>query len=519
MRTAIILSSRTGVSRLASLSRFLLLLSAVLLGGCPKNSGPKLSEEESARPKPNFDAGLQVVKTPSKNGAIDYAGAYKFFNKAAELGGGKTAHFNAGWTAERAGLPQDAVRHFKAAYDMDPSYEQAMFSLARAYSEAGDANSAVSLYQTYLEANPDNRQVRNELVTALVKAKMFEEAQAQAQEILRHDPKNAQVFRNLSAMYYDQGQLGMSQLTAEEALKHGEDAGTYNNMGVSFLIQGKEPEAIEKFKKAIEIDSSHFEANMNLGWVALDSGDYTLAGTSFSNALRTQPGSNEAKMGMAISARGNGEYKQAETLYQQIMDADPDNEAAFFNAATLQEVYVKDYKAAMKILQTYIDAHPVAPTHPVYARMERVKAAKAEEDERKRIEEEKRKAEEERRKRNQELLANMATQITQIRQKLEMNQACIDPMVGEEVGMVLEQAQMVVDAEEVDMAADIQTMLEGYTPVVDDAIAACAGNAEGGEEGAEGEEGMEEGAEEGMEEGAEGEAPMEGEEGMEEAPE
>lgn len=491
------------------LSTLLLAFSLLTTAACKKGGGgakgpAELSEDQALKPGPNFDNGLATLKSPDKAGNVDYGAAYNYFDKAATLGGGAKAHFNAGWTAERLGRPQDAAMHFKAALDADPTMEPAMFSLASAYIEGGQADQAVELYQAYLAKEPGNQEVRNELVAALVKANRHDEAIGAAQEILRHDPKNAQVFRSLSAMYFDKDMIGMANLTAEQSLKNSPgDPGTINNMGVSLLTQGKEPEAIAKFKEAINLDVKHFEANYNMGWIALNSGDYGLANTSFDNALKSKPGSTKAKMGFAVAKRGIGELKEAEKLYSEIMAAEPDNEAAFFNAAVLQEVYVKDFKKALKILQTYADAHPVGADHEVFARMKRVEAAKAEEDERKRIEAERKKAEEERRKRNQELLKNMASTITKMQEQLSMNQACIDPMVTEEVNMVLEQAQMVVDAEEVDMAADIQSMLEGYQPVIDDAVGACGGSG-GGEEGTDGGDGTE-GGEGAGGEGTEGE--------------
>jgi hypothetical protein len=45
------------------------------------------------------------------------------------------------------------------------------------------------------------------------------------------------------------------------------------------------------------------------------------------------------------------------------------------------------------------------------------------------------------------------------------------------VNMILEQAQQVVDAKEVDMAPDIQSLLDAYIPAIDDAIAGCGGGA------------------------------------------
>jgi hypothetical protein len=69
----------------------------------------------------------------------------------------------------------------------------------------------------------------------------------------------------------------------------------------------------------------------------------------------------------------------------------------------------------------------------------------------------------------------MATTITTTKQKLTANASCLDPASVEEVNMVLEQAQQVVDAKDVDMAPDIQQMLDAYIPAIDGAIQGCAG--------------------------------------------
>ena len=224
---------------------------------------------------------------------------------------------------------------------------------------------------------------------------------------------------------------------------------------------------------------------------------------SVNNALSAKPGSLDAKLGLAVAARGNGEYKQAEQLYDEIIDADPQMEAAYFNAATLHEKYTKDFAKALKYLQAYVDSQAgnLSPTHEVFAAMERVKAAKAEEDARIAAEKQRKKEEEERRKRNEELLKSLAETIATYKGKMDTNASCIDPALSEELGLVFEQASMVVEAEEVSMAADVQTLLDGYLPLIDDAIANCAGGGAAPEEGAEGAEGGDEApAEEGADE-------------------
>ena len=283
----------------------------------------------------------------------------------------------------------------------------------------------------------------------------MELAISESQAVLRKDPKNAEVYRNLSGLYYAQNNYSMSQLTAEKALALDDsDAGVYNNMGVTYLIQSNEAQAIEKFKTALKLNSGHFEANMNLGYTALNSGDYLLAMTCFTAATETNPGSNDAIMGLAVATRGTGDYKVAGQLYDQIIANDPDNVSAYFNAATLNEMYTKDFSKALKYLQAYVDSHNVGPTDDVYALMQRVNDAKAAEDEKKRIEAERKKAEEDRRKRNEEVLKGITTKVASMQGILDVHgpTGCIDPGSVEEVSMVLEQALMIVEIEEVDMA-------------------------------------------------------------------
>ena len=107
--------------------------------------------------------------------------------------------------------------------------------------------------------------------------------------------------------------------------------------------------------------------------------------------------------------------------------------------------------------------------------MTEVQIAQEAEEEKKRIEAEKKRVEEERRRRNQELLASVGDSVASTRERIAGSADCLDPMLVEELNMFLEQAQMIVDAEEVDMAPDMQQMLNDYyLPMLEASIAECA---------------------------------------------
>jgi len=459
----------------------LLIAASLFLTACPKGGGPTAIDADTLAtdPRANFTMGVQTLQTADKRtGEVDYKKALDFFVASVNLNGSTAAAFNAGWTAEILGDLDAAATYYKKAWEADKSNQPAMFSLARVYNQTGKGDLSVTIFKDFLAANPGNSEVRNDLIVALTAAGRYDEVLAEAETILLHDPKNATVYRNLSAMYYSKGELGMSQLCNEKALGIDEgDVGTYNNLGVTAQIQGDESTAIAQYKTAIKLNSKAFAPNVNLGYIALNSGDYKLALASLQAAVDADPTSTDAKLGLAVAMRGTGDYNRAEGLYNEVIAADPKNKLAYLDASILHEFYTKDFKKAESFLQAYIDHNSVGPNDPIFERKARIEKSRQEEEARKAAEVERKRLEEERRKRNEAVLAEMTTVVTKYQQGFQANAGCLDPDMVEEGQMVLEQAGMVVEMKDADMASDIKMMLEGYTPTWDEALAACAGGA------------------------------------------
>jgi tetratricopeptide (TPR) repeat protein len=463
---------------------------AAFLAGCPKDTGstgaateikgPVTDAESLAKPEVNFQNGLFFLQPDKKTGAIDYAGAMNSFVAAGNLGGGAKAWFNAGWAAEQSAKPAEAEQYYHKAYDAEPTNEKYVYSLARLLQENGKGSEAAAVFKAWAEAHPDNAEARTDYIQALVAGKEYAAAQQEATNVLLRDPKNAATYRNLSALYFAQGNYSMSQLTGEKSLQLNDaDPGTYNNMGVTYLLQGNEPAAIEKFKTAITLDAKNYEANMNLGWIALSSGDYALAMKCFQAATSANPGSVDAKLGLAVATRGTQDYKGADQLYKEIIAADPMNQAAYFNAATLHSRYTKDFQTALDYLEKYKSsrAGQISPSDPVFAQIDAVAKEKAKEDAKIAAQKAAEAAEKARQERNAQLLKDMGAQIADLQTKITTKAECLDPSSVEEVGMVIDQAKLVVEAQDTDMAADMKQMLDAYTAGVDTALEGCTATA------------------------------------------
>ena len=299
-----------------------LIAGVLLTTGCGKTGKTqRFSEEELAsNPAANFVRGMEVLNKPDrKTGEVDYLSARTFFQTSGALGGGARRPASTQAGPRRSLGPAAAENHYRKAYDASPDYEKAMYSLTRLLAEQGKHDEVVTILGAASGADKGNNELRNDYMGALIAAGKYEAtAVAEGQDILKRDPENAGVCRNLSNMYYAQNNYGMSQLTADRAKSINDgDPSIYNNMGVTYLIQGDEPTAIDNFKTAVKLDPNHFEANMNLGYIALNSGDYALAKASFETAVTTNPSSVDGTLGLAVALRGNKEFKKADATWRR----------------------------------------------------------------------------------------------------------------------------------------------------------------------------------------------------------
>ncbi len=434
----------------------------------------------TANPKQSFRNGVEIITNGEASGSIDYQAALIQFENATDTDPSfAKAHMNAGWCAEHLGLLEKAEEHYRQAVANAEGYTAALLNLANILTQQGQAEEAISFYKNYIETNPDDISVRVNLVNSLIDAQRYDDAELEAREILSRDKNNISAYTALARLYFQQGKYQMSLLCAEKSRTLDEsDPDIYNAMGVTYLQMGDEPKAITQFKQAITLNPRHQNANMNLGWLALNSGDYKLANRCFQTVTGEYPGNIDALLGLAISQRGIKDLKAASATYDKIIELDPNNEIAFFNAATLHEKYTKNYKKALEYLQSYADLMQgrIGPTHEVFTRMERVRESQEEEEARKRALAQKKKEEEERKKRQKAQFQELKTRtsaLDSLLSKYSSCQAMIDSGNLELAMTVVEQAKMVIEANDISMAADVMTFFDQVQPEIEAIAPSC----------------------------------------------
>ena len=477
------------------------LLGVTFLLGCPKNKTAP-GEGEDLNPQVEFVQGVKTLqKVDKKTGGVDYETALAYFRSALNLKPDfANAAYNAAWTAEQMGKSAEAIEFYKKAYEAKPTNEF-LFAYADMLTKDGQGNEAVNLYRSYLDNNPTDYKVRYSLITALTESGNAEEALTEASEILTYNDEDITVYRLLSRAFYKEGRFDMSLLCAEKANEmlvekakkagqpEAKDPGILNNMGVTYLSMGDEATAIATFQEAVALQDSQVEANLNLGFIAMNSGNYAYALERFDAALTGDANNLDAKFGKAVALRGIQDFEGAEKLYQQILNSDSRSKEIYFNASILQAKYLQNYKEAQQLLENYQAKNPNDPD--VAERLANISELQAEEARRKAEEEAKRKAEEERIKRQKEQMENLKAKVNTLKADSEALASCpeaVESGVLEMAEMVLEQGMMVVEAGEIEMAGDVMPFIEDSQSSLDSMKEMCAGGSPSEEASPEGAE-------------------------------
>ena len=197
--------------------------------------------------------------------------------------------FNAGVAAEDAKQWDTAIQSFQKASELDPKQNVVWGRLADCYinmaatktgAEQEDAlNKGVEAYQKAIELKPDAPEYHNNYALALAKQKKFADAQAELTKAAQLDPTSAGKY--------------------------------YYNLGAVLVNTGQTDQAIEAFKKAIEVDPNYAEAYLQYGIALMgkaslgpDGKMVPVAGTAdaFQKYLQLKPDGKDAETAKAMLA-------------------------------------------------------------------------------------------------------------------------------------------------------------------------------------------------------------------------
>ncbi|MBK6923273.1 MAG: tetratricopeptide repeat protein [Deltaproteobacteria bacterium] len=284
-----------------------------------------------------------------------FLGVYKQYGASMAV-----AKFNAGAVWEECGDNERAEKIYQDLVSEVPKYDLAYNNLGVIYWNRRQEGRALDFFKKAVDANANTRAPRNNLAAALrnkyadsPQQSDFDAAEKHLQTVLAVDSGNRLAYENLARLYYDRGRLKdksyllLADLVVTQAIRKlteekQESADIYNIKGLLFMEDDNQVEALRAFKKAVEVNKNHTDANMNIAMIAIRFRDYKSAEESIGIALKDgrQKKNVEAYLGLGVALRGQRKYADAEGAFKKALDVKGADPRALYNLGILYHEHI-----------------------------------------------------------------------------------------------------------------------------------------------------------------------------------
>ena len=277
-------------------------------------SRPSRSQAES---KPANQAAYEAFCKGS--GATDPDEKIRWYKKALELDPKLTgAYCNLGIALQNKSNLAGAIVAYKKAIELDPKYVKAYYNLGNAMYGKGDNDGAIRAYKKAIEL----------------------------------DPKYAKAYYNLGVAIGNKGNLDGEIRAYKKAIEiNPKYAGVYNNLGIALKKKGDIDGAIRAYKKAIELNPKDTKAYYNLGLALQNKGDLAGAIIACKKAIELNPKFAFAYYHLGLALQKKGDYDGAIRAYNKAIELDP-KYAKTYNNLAIAYYFNRDYDNAWRTIET-----------------------------------------------------------------------------------------------------------------------------------------------------------------------
>jgi tetratricopeptide (TPR) repeat protein len=237
-----------------------------------------------------------------------------------------------------------------------------------------DFAQAEMAFRQAIQEEPDSWEAYSYLAQSLAEQQKYEEARGYfqiAREKAPDDEKKMIVKETQRVYFVDHAKRGITALNTdnfEEAVHqfgmatsiYDEDPVGWVNLGVAYSntppsdqIPDPPAEALEAFKKAVEVDPTYVEGWRNLGISYRNAGNYTKAQEAFARIVELAPEDVDALLSLGDVSFHLEDYDTALDSYARAAQLEPDNYdlqfslgAAYFNREMYEEAGAAFQKAA-----------------------------------------------------------------------------------------------------------------------------------------------------------------------------
>lgn len=290
-------------------------------------------------------------------------------------------HFNRAVTLVRLRRPEEAVEAFREALAQgepeagDDDLVSAYLGLAGQLKVLETYKEAAEAYQAALELSPDNAKLTYLRGDALYRAGTGLEALPQLTELANRTTEFP-VSALMADIYAQAGQIDYALRALNQALSAAQengDSGAQGRLLVKLgLLQrslGRQSEAANSFRRAVQVAPDSWQALYNLGVTYLEGGQTQNAVKTLESALRYNTDSGDLRLALASAydqaGRPQEALRQAEAALQRLDDPALITDATSIKGRSLYRL--GDYRGALEALERVTAERPDSATAQLWA--------------------------------------------------------------------------------------------------------------------------------------------------------
>ena len=248
---------------------------------------------------------------------------------------------------------------FQEALEIEPTSDAAYLGLANAYEKMSRFEDAEKTCLQAIGLRPNYWAGYNWLGAFYIGRERHAEAEKQFAQVVALSPVNARGYNNLGAALYFQGKVKEAIAAYEKSLAIRPNASALSNLGtLYFFEEGDYARAAKTFEQAVQMGPDDYRLWGNLGDARKWSGDPEGMRTAYQKALalaeaarQLDPRNAQVLADLAAYHASLGDTARAGPLMQRALKAAPKNASVLFQAAVLNELYLKQRDEALRLLE------------------------------------------------------------------------------------------------------------------------------------------------------------------------
>ncbi len=259
---------------------------------------------------------------------------------------------------------EDAIKAFRRAIELDPTYTTPLNKLGDVYQELGYHEDAIEAYRQAIALEPGDAVSWNSLGDVYRELAQFEAAIEAYQQALNFNPGFAWPYHSLGLIYQQQDRYELATPAFHQAARlhqRGEDrAIAWQQLGDIYRRLERFEEAVEAYQQARALGPAFAWPYHNLGLIYEQRGDYEAAAPLFRQAIARHKNDRDRVLSwqrLGDVCHALNRYTEAIEAYQRVIELNP-QAAGAWNCLGTAQAALEHYEAAIKAFERAIELDP-----------------------------------------------------------------------------------------------------------------------------------------------------------------